>query len=138
MKSSFNFRENATDRFLGQVVPFCGERSVKPMMTMILRSIVMPFPILPTHYDKDNAKPRKKPKTSKQIEESEAVQEMVASMTKKVVLMTMVMQNGKQLQDCTFKEISTFGSWFKLLATRGKPSEKVGEVLTEKDLQDLK
>ena len=55
-----------------------------------------------------------------------------------VVLMDLQLPSGKKLRDATFAECGAAGGWFKVLATKGKPSQVVGKVLTEQDLQKLK
>jgi hypothetical protein len=55
-----------------------------------------------------------------------------------IILLDLVLPNGKKLRHATFAECSAAGGWFKLLAARGKPSEVVGRVLSESDLRALR
>lgn len=80
------------------------------------------------------------PKTGEQIaEERERIARVVGDAAKKLTLLELVMPNGKKLRNCTFKECGEFGSWFKILATKGRPSEKVGDKFkTDEELAALK
>lgn len=59
----------------------------------------------------------------------------VKSKADQLTLMDLVLPNGKKIRHCTFAEVGKYGGWLKLLATKGKPSEIVGDKLTESDLQ---
>jgi hypothetical protein len=61
----------------------------------------------------------------------------MAKQVKKIIYLDMVMPNEKPMKACTFKEVGTFGDSFKLIATQGKPSQLVGDVLTNADVQKL-
>ncbi len=51
--------------------------------------------------------------------------------------LTMVMPNGKELRDCTGRDCSRMGGWFTRIAEHVKPSQKVGNALTEEQVQKL-
>lgn len=60
----------------------------------------------------------------------------IKSHVEKMVLLEMVMPNGKTLAECTFKDVARFGAKFIGLSKGGKPTEKVGK-LTEAEVQKL-
>ncbi len=97
-------------------------------------------------WQRDQIKPKYKPQSfpkniqrEKEIiaKEKEIITKVVEK-AKNIIRMELIMPNGKKLKDCTFKECSAMGGWLKVLATKGMPGEKVGDKLTEKDLQNLK
>lgn len=54
----------------------------------------------------------------------------------KIILLDMILPNGKPLRDCTGTECAAFGGWFQVVGERvGK--NKVGDVLSEADLVEL-
>jgi hypothetical protein len=59
----------------------------------------------------------------------------------KIALLDMVMPNGKALRECTGKECRHFsskiGAWLLRVAKQIKPTDRVGDVLTEKQLRKL-
>jgi hypothetical protein len=72
--------------------------------------------------------------------EAAKAREAIARLTSRirnVVLMDLVLPNGKKLRNATFSECSAAGGWFKLVATKGKLSQIVGEVLSEQDLKEI-
>lgn len=48
-----------------------------------------------------------------------------------------VMPNGKELRDCTGNDCTRMGGWFLKIAERVKPTQKVGNALSEEDVQNL-
>jgi hypothetical protein len=62
---------------------------------------------------------------------------LLAKQFKAHVLLDSMMLNGKPMKRCTFAEMSTFGDVFKMIAAQGKPSETVGDVLSEADVRKL-
>jgi len=58
-----------------------------------------------------------------------------------IVLLDMLMPNGKHLAECTGEECaalaSQLGNWLRKVARRVKPEETVGATLTEADLRKL-
>lgn len=83
--------------------------------------------------------PRKRrPPTKSQIAAERRAVEVLTRRMGTVKLMDLMMPNGKKLRDCTLAECGTFGSWFRMIATKGKPSDIVGKVLTEADLQKIR
>lgn len=55
-----------------------------------------------------------------------------------VVLLDLILPNGKALRDATFGDCAKAGGWFQLLSRKGKPSEVVGKRLSEADLKKIK
>jgi hypothetical protein len=54
-----------------------------------------------------------------------------------IVLLDLAMPNGKSLRDCTGKDCAKAGGWLAKLAEKVKPSQKVGDALSEKDVRAL-
>jgi hypothetical protein len=52
-----------------------------------------------------------------------------------MVLLDFVLPNGKMLRDCTFGECAEAGGWLTELSRKGQPGEKVGAVLSEKEVR---
>jgi hypothetical protein len=50
-------------------------------------------------------------------------------------IMHFEMPNGKQLKDCTFAEVGTFGERYVKLRDMGEPDQKIGEVLSQKQVR---
>lgn len=86
--------------------------------------------------ERNNKRPVVRPRQEVKAARSAAAAVLSAAV-REVVLMDLEMPNGKKLRECTFSEVGQFGSWFKLLACKGKPSEIVGKVLTEDDLRKI-
>lgn len=84
--------------------------------------------------ERDNSEPQETTETREK--RKEAIAKAVET-ARPYLLLEMKMPNGKKLGECTFREVSEFGTIFKLLSTKGKPSQKVGEVLTNDDLKKL-
>jgi hypothetical protein len=59
----------------------------------------------------------------------------------KIVLLDMLMPNGKKLRECTGSECkilsSKIGAWLLRLSKQMKPNEFVGDVLTETQVKDF-
>ncbi|MUO30825.1 MULTISPECIES: hypothetical protein [Rhizobium/Agrobacterium group] len=53
----------------------------------------------------------------------------------KMILMDMIMPNGKPLRDCTARDCEAAGGWLQSLASLVPPDEKVGSALTENDVR---
>lgn len=87
-------------------------------------------------YDRDNHKNGMKKKRQDTAAERSAITKMVAAV-KGLVLMDLLLPNGKMLRKATFRECSLAGGWFKLIALKGNPSEIVGQKLTEDDLHKI-
>ena len=60
-----------------------------------------------------------------------------AAQFRKLILLSLVMPNGKPLGDCTGAECRSFEGWLSQLATLVPPNQKVADVLTEEKLQEL-
>lgn len=84
----------------------------------------------------NGAKPNKLSNRQVINERRERIANM-AKQVKKIIYLDLVMPNEKPMKACTFKEVSTFGDSFKLIAAQGKPSQLVGDVLTNTDIQKL-
>lgn len=55
----------------------------------------------------------------------------------RMVLLDMVMPNGKSLRDCTGADCAKVSGWQAKIAKLVKPSQKVGEVLSEAQVRKL-
>lgn len=55
----------------------------------------------------------------------------------KIILLDMVLPNGKPLRDCTGKECAKAGGWLTKVAGKVKPNELVGAVLSEAQVRKL-
>ena len=53
----------------------------------------------------------------------------------KARLLDFMLPSGKMLRDSTFGECASAGGWLTRLAKMGQPNEKVGAVLTEKQVK---
>jgi hypothetical protein len=54
-----------------------------------------------------------------------------------LVLLELVQPNGKPLRDCTGKECAKAGGWLSKIAAKIKPTQKVGDALSEKEVRAL-
>jgi hypothetical protein len=54
-----------------------------------------------------------------------------------IILMNLVMPNGKMLKDSTFAECADIGGWYAKIASRVAPEEVVGNVLSEEQLRKI-
>ena len=74
-------------------------------------------------------------------EETEAKVKASVEAIKARVLLDLVQPNGKMLRDCTGAEVreleAQMPAWFKAIATKVKPKEIVGAVLSEADVRNL-
>jgi hypothetical protein len=52
-----------------------------------------------------------------------------------MVLLDYVLPNGNMLRDSTFSECAEVGGWLTKLAKKGQPNDKVGAVLSEKEVR---
>jgi hypothetical protein len=91
-----------------------------------------------TSLDRDRRASATRRKTKRMAQQHRDAVSALTSKIKNLILLDLQLPNGKKLRNCTFAECSAAGGWFKLLATRGRPSEVVGEVLTEDDLRKLR
>jgi hypothetical protein len=55
----------------------------------------------------------------------------------RLVLMNLILPNGKRLQEATFADCKGAGAFFEKVAKLGKPKQIVGETVTEERLQSL-
>lgn len=85
--------------------------------------------------DKNKSAPVK-PKEA--IEAERKAVAALVSQVRNVVLLDLKLPNGKKLRNSTFAECSAAGGWFKMVATKGKPSQVVGAVLTEDELRGIR
>ena len=74
------------------------------------------------------------PKTRQKLDQAKLV-DVTKIVTKN--LLSMVMPNGKELRDCTGRDCKRMGGWFARIAKRVKPTQKVGNALSEEQIQDL-
>jgi len=69
---------------------------------------------------------------------TEAMAEIIKERAKKLVILDMVMPNGKLLRDCTGEDCIKAGGWFHKIAARLKnPTDVVGRVFSEKRLRQI-
>lgn len=87
--------------------------------------------------DRRKTKDRKRQSKKAQADFRDRV-EGIKDKIRAAVLMDLTLPSGKKLRDATFAECSKAGGWFKVLATKGKPSEIVGEKMSEADLQKIR
>lgn len=59
-------------------------------------------------------------------------------MVKKIVMLDMIMPNGKKLRHCTFAEVAKFGDIFAEISRHGKPNQVIDKQLNEMDLQNIR
>jgi hypothetical protein len=76
---------------------------------------------------------RAQARTEQQKMQDEAKKRIVA-----VILMDLVMPNGKRLMSCTGAECIKFGGWLTKVGEQVGPRRLVGDVLDEMELQKLK
>jgi hypothetical protein len=55
----------------------------------------------------------------------------------KLILLDLLMPNGKTLRNCTGADCESFGGWFARLAKHVPAKELVGDVLNERDVRKL-
>lgn len=55
----------------------------------------------------------------------------------RVMLLDMMMPNGKYLAQCTKEECTVFGGWLKAVASKLTPNQEVGAVLSEDELRAI-
>jgi hypothetical protein len=67
----------------------------------------------------------------------ENVKETIKQRATRMVLLDLVQPNGKALRDCTGKDCTKFGGWLANIAKKVKPTEKVGDVLSESEVRKL-
>lgn len=88
------------------------------------------------HYG-DNSPRRTAVNTAEaKVREAAAVEAEVIK-TRKLLLMKLLLPNGKTLQEATFRDCAFAGGWFVRIAKLGKPTQIVGQVLSEDKLWEL-
>lgn len=81
---------------------------------------------------------RKGATLSDRISNREEAQRRAATIKQKVVeviLLDLMLPNGKSLRDCTFADCAKAGGFFAKIANKGKPRQVVGDVLSEEQLR---
>jgi hypothetical protein len=63
--------------------------------------------------------------------------EALAQEVRQIVLMDLLLPNGKQLRNATFADCQKAGGWFLRIAKKGRPHQVVGNVLTEEQLRKI-
>lgn len=82
--------------------------------------------------------PKEKAKAkAKQNAKVEKIKKIIRAKAQKMVLMDLVMANGKPLRDCTGRECSKFGGWLNKVAGKIGANGVVGKNLSESDLQKM-
>lgn len=69
--------------------------------------------------------------------EIDEIKSTVKERIARMVLLDVVLPNGKRLRDCTGKECAKAGGWFAKIAGKVKPTEIVGKVLSETQVRSL-
>lgn len=67
----------------------------------------------------------------------EVVKKTIKAAATRMVLLEMILPNGKPLKDCTGKDCAKAGGWLAAIAGKVKPAQKVGLVLSEEDIWGL-
>lgn len=62
----------------------------------------------------------------------------VMEQVKRVIMLDLIMPNGKKLRYCTFAEVTKFGGLFADIGKCGKPTQVIDKHLNEADLQNLR
>jgi len=76
----------------------------------------------------------------RQIQRVKAQQQTAKSMANvimEIILLDLKLPNGKLLRDATFKDCASAGGWYAKVAKRGRPSQIVGQTLTEQQLRAI-
>lgn len=68
---------------------------------------------------------------------AEVIKEKIKVAAARMVLLDMVLPNGKPLRDSTGKDCAKAGGWLSKIAAEIKPTQKVGEALSEAEVQKL-
>ena len=76
-------------------------------------------------------------KKSAATKRANSAKKMVLSAVTKIVLLDMILPNGKHLRDATGADCTKAGGWFTRIASVVKPSQRVGEILSENEIQKL-
>lgn len=63
--------------------------------------------------------------------------ERIEAIKAKIVMLDLTMPNGKAMRECTGQEMATFGNRFQKIATAVGKSKKVGDVLSEEQVQKI-
>lgn len=67
----------------------------------------------------------------------ERVKQAIKTAAVRMVLMDLVLPNGKELRDCNAKDCKKAGGWLAKVASKLKPGQLVGQALSEKELRSL-
>jgi len=78
-----------------------------------------------------------RPKKLESATEKESRKKALKAQVQKVVLLDLVMPNGKPLRDCKGKDLTRIGGWAGKLAKMLKPNEIVGKVLKESTIRKV-
>ncbi|XUM19751.1 hypothetical protein ACRAVF_18980 [Bradyrhizobium oligotrophicum S58] len=62
----------------------------------------------------------------------------IVNTIKKIVMLDLIMPNGKKLRECTFAEVARFGGMFTDIGKEGKPTQVIDKHLSEADLQSIR
>lgn len=83
---------------------------------------------------KQRAKHIERPERKQQIAQ---IKEVIKARATQIVLLEMIMPNGKPLADCTGQECAKAGGWLCRVAMKIGPDERVGDALSENELRKL-
>lgn len=90
-----------------------------------------------TSLDRDRRRGARQTSNTEMHKERQAAARRLTKHVHRIVLLDLMLPNGKKLRESTFAECSAAGGWFKMVAAKGRPSEIVGQVLNEGDLRKL-
>jgi hypothetical protein len=88
-------------------------------------------------YNRNFARRRKPPKGPLTEMQKEAIAAQVRRRVARIGLMYLALPSGKLLKESSFQECRNAGGIFAAIGKLGTSNQIVGEVLTEKQLQDL-
>ena len=83
---------------------------------------------------KAKARVQAKAETAKRVE---VLTKIVKARAQRMVLLDMVLPNGKPLRDSTGKDCAKAGGWLSKIAAKIKPNEVVGKTLSETQVRRL-
>jgi hypothetical protein len=66
-----------------------------------------------------------------------AAEEAIKANAARMILLDIILPNGKPLRDCTGKECAKVGGWLTKIAAKVKPHQKVGAVLSEDQVREI-
>lgn len=80
----------------------------------------------------------RKPTTKYSKAEIQRDVDVLKARVTQIVLLDLILPNGKALRDASFADCAKAGGFFAKIAKKGKPNQVVGKVLTEDQLRALR